>query len=187
MFGNIASLIQLMIAALVLVALLVFSVVKIGQAFSALRQNPVRKNLSLLGWGTLAIAALLVSYIVCRYFEFAQIRPEWSFRELHYSVWVGLGWHKLYSDFEGIKVVIGLFAILYGAARMSRKIMFAPSIGYLVGYFLGDLIGWDTQNGYELTNNAWAFWMLIFLGFIVTSIVWQVKQNHRLASPELKA
>ena len=126
----------------------------------------MKSNLkSKLYWFIGAIAALCVCFLLCRYVFFSlHGMSQWTF----------------------ILFVFGLVIILIAAIAGARKVMFGTVSGYIVGFALGMIFQTNTFHPYRgpdggYTNNAWVIWTLVYLAFIVLSIVWEVIAKKRMA------
>ena len=112
--------------------------------------------------GLLSTAALSIGFVLIQY----------TFFELHLMV----QW-PLVLFLLGI-VVIGISAI-FGA----WKVMVGTVVGYIIGFILGMVLFADVGN-YDPNRGTyryygWWIWLLSFLAFIVTSIVWVFLSRNR--------
>jgi len=115
-----------------------------------------------------AMAALLVSYVLCRHVLFG----------LH---WMG--------QWPLVLFLFGVFLIAVSAPFDARKVMVCTVMGYLLGFVLCVLFGHSyyasvgvMPNGEALLvprHNGWAFWTFTYLACIVLGIVWEIAGRVR--------
>ncbi|MCL2487211.1 MAG: hypothetical protein FWE80_00840 [Oscillospiraceae bacterium] len=104
-----------------------------------------------LFWFIGSIAALSVSYVLCRY------------------VFFGLHGNKGWS---GVLFVLGAVVLLISARFYCRRIMVSTVAGYMIGFILG--IVFNAEGRDPGTTTWWIIWTVSFLVFILAGIVWEV-------------
>jgi len=109
-------------------------------------------------WFTGISGALLVCFLICRYFSSVLYKnTQWA----------------------GILFVFGLAVIFIAAILCAKKIMISSTAGYAVGFLTGFIFNYEYDfiiDGViqDSRNTWWQIWTVVFLVMIIAGIVWEI-------------
>jgi hypothetical membrane protein len=116
-------------------------------------------------WGLIATLVLVIDFLIIRYALF----------ELHFM-----------HQWPLILFIFGILVVGISTVVGTWKVMIGTVVGYVLGFVLGmvifaDVGRFDPNRGHYVYYGWW-IWLLSYLAFIVTGIIWELIDKKRSKS-----